>query len=92
MKLGTAQLLVRKIQGLTGVRFAEGFHRWEFEHLYPSRWDLQNGGWRWRIRCRGELFGLEIGSHNRVNEVLTAHRLVVIPAVGQIEVVVEKPS
>ena len=79
----TATLLLAKIERQTAIRFPGRRSDWRFESLRGE--DRTLTGWKWRM-TRSEIGGLEIGSPDSADSVLTANRLLVVPEAGQIEV------
>lgn len=83
----TATLLLSRIESLTALRFPGPPRDWIFESLRGE--DRKSTGWRWRMRRR-ELAGLEIGSPDSADSVLTAHRVLAMVDSGTVEVKVQK--
>lgn len=83
----TARLLIEKIQRLSSVRFPGPVRDWRFERT-PG--EYRDDGFRWRLVRESEPFGgLVIGSRDKVDAVLSANRIVVIPEGDVITVKVE---
>ncbi len=83
----TAARLASKIEAVTSIRFPVEASRWRFESIRGDTMARVDGQWRWRLVS--EPFGLEVGSEFKVNEVLSASRLVVVPEAGKLEIQVE---